>query len=66
MNKLIGILSVGGGIAKPAQDKTVTPNETIQTVVADDGYDLETVTVNSIPTSYGNVSVVGINTLKIE
>ena len=39
-----------------SQTKTVTPSKVVQTVSADDGYYLSSVTVNPIPSNYKNIS----------
>ena len=53
---LIGKLTVGGGSSKPKQDKTVTPSLVEQVVEADTGKELNSVTVEAIPDTYGAVT----------
>ena len=56
-NIIITDSSSGGG---SLQDKTVTPSQATQTIVADEGYDgLGTVTVNAIPSNFGLISFNG-------
>lgn len=50
----VTILGVEGNLSadKPDQTKTVTPTKSTQTVTADSGYELSSVTVNPIPSQY--------------
>lgn len=42
-----------------AQAKQATPSDSPQTIVADDGFYLQEVTVRAIPSSYGHISYSG-------
>ena len=54
---LLGVAGSYAGEGVTLQQKTVTPTQAEQTVQADSGYDgLSAVTVNPIPSNYGDVS----------